>query len=144
MLRRISVLAAVLLAAGPAVAQNEAAPAPSAPAGPPPEAMAAIQTAAAAFGQCVQAGVDAVPATVTPEDGATTVLTGCAAQKQAVQQAVRTLLATLPAEQRPAGEAQLASQLTSLPTQVADGIRQSRAAPPAASATPAPAPTPSN
>ncbi len=136
---RLSALAAVLLAAGPAFAQNQTAPAPAAPAGPPPEAMSAIQTAAAAFGQCVQAGVQGVPASVTPEAGATTVIAGCATQKQAVEQAVRALLATLPAEQRAAGEAQLASQLGSLPTQVADGIRQSRAAPAAPAPTPAPA-----
>jgi ribonuclease E len=136
---RRSALAALLLAAAPAFAQNQTAPAPSAPAGPPPEAMAAIQTAAGAFGQCVQAGVQAVPATVTPEAGATNVLAGCATQKQTLEQAVRALLAQLPAEQRTAGEAQLNAQLAAVPGQVADGIRQSRAAP-APVATPAPAP----
>ncbi|HYD14012.1 MAG TPA: hypothetical protein VEC11_14275 [Allosphingosinicella sp.] len=137
---RISAFAILCLAAVPAFAQNQTTPAPAAPAGPPPEAMSAIQTAATAFGQCVQTGVQAVPATVTPEAGATTVLAGCSAQKQTLEQAVRALLAQLPAEQRTAGEAQLNSQLSSLPTQVADGIRQARGATaPAATPTPAPA-----
>ena len=129
---RTSFLALLFVAAAPAFAQNTTTPAP---AGPSQEAITAIQTAAAAFGQCVQAGTAAVPAAVTPEAGATTVLAGCSAQKQAIEQAVRALLATLPAEQRAAGEAQLAAQIAGVPGQIADGIRQSRAAP-----APAPAP----
>jgi hypothetical protein len=137
---RTSFLAVLCIAAVPAFAQNQTTPAPAAPAGPSADAMSAIQTAAQAFGQCVQSGALAVPATVTPEAGATTVLAGCSTQKSTLEQAVRSLLATLPAEQRTAGEAQLNAQLTALPTQVADGIRQARnqaGAPPAA--TPAPA-----
>lgn len=132
---RTAALTLFCLAATPAFAQNQTTPAP---AGPPPEAIAAIQTAAAAFGQCVQTGTAAVPATVTPEAGATTVLAGCATQKQAIEQAVRALLATLPAEQRTAGEAQLNAQIAAVPGQIADGIRQARAAA-APAATPAPA-----
>lgn len=130
---RAPAFAALLLAAAPALAQNP----PAAQSGPPPEAMAAIQTAAAAFGQCVQAGAMAVPATVTPEAGATNVLAGCSTQKQTLEQAVHALLATLPAEQRTAGEAQLTSQLAAVPGQVADGIRQARGAAAAPAATPA-------
>lgn len=136
---RIPAFAILCFAAVPAFAQNQTTPAQPAPAGPPPEAMSAIQTAAAAFGQCVQTGVQAVPATVTPEAGATTVLAGCSTQKQTLEQAVRALLATLPAEQRAAGETQLNTQLAGVPGQVADGIRQARAAASAPAATPAPA-----
>ena len=131
---RTTAFAALCFAAVPAFAQNQTTPAP---AGPPPAAMSAIQTAAQAFGQCVQTGVQSVPATVTPEAGATTVLAGCSTQKQTLEQAVRALLATLPPEQRTAGEAQLNSQLAAVPTQIADGIRQSRGAA-APAATPAP------
>ena len=139
---RFAALALLSLAATPAMAQNQTAPAPAAPApaGPPPAAMAAIQEAGMAFGQCIQTAVPSVPATVTPEAGATSVLAGCSVQKQTLERAVRDLLATLPAEQRTAGEAQLNAQLAAVPTQVADGIRQARSAasaPPAA--TPAPA-----
>ena len=137
---RTTAFALLCLAASPAFAQTQTPPAQPAPSGPPPEAMAAIQQAGAAVGQCVQAGAQAVPATVTPEAGATTVLTGCSTQKSTLEQAVRTLLATLPAEQRAAGEAQLNTQLAAVPGQIADGIRQGRgaaSAPPAA--TPAPA-----
>jgi hypothetical protein len=133
---RTSFLVLLSLAASPALAQNQTTPAP---AGPPPEAMSAIQAAATAFGQCVQTGVQGVPAAVTPEAGATNVLAGCSTQKQTLEQAVRALLATLPPEQRTAGEAQLNAQLAAVPGQVADGIRQSRA--PAAPAQ-APAATP--
>ena len=132
---RTSFLAVLCVAAVPAFAQAQTTPAP---AGPPPEAMAAIQTAAQAFGQCVQTGAQAVPASVTPEAGATTVLAACSTQKSTLEQAVRALLATLPAEQRTAGEAQLNAQIAAVPGQIADGIRQSRAAP-APAATPAPA-----
>jgi hypothetical protein len=137
---RFAALALLSLAATPAIAQNQTAPAPAAPAGPPPAAMAAIQEAGMAFGQCIQTAVPNVPATVTPEAGATTVLAGCSTQKQTLERAVRDLLATLPAEQRAAGEAQLNTQLAAVPTQVADGIRQARgaaSAPPAATAAPA-------
>ena len=136
---RTTFLAVLCLAAVPAIAQNQTTPAPAAPAGPPPEAMSAIQTAAQAFGQCVQTGAQAVPASVTPEAGATTVLAGCTTQKSTLEQAVRALLATLPAEQRAAGEAQLNAQLAAVPGQVADGIRQSWGAATAPASSPAPA-----
>ena len=130
---RAPAFAALLLAAAPALAQTP----PVAQSGPPPEAMSAIQTAAGAFGQCVQAGAAAVSATVTPEAGATNVLAGCSTQKQTLEQAVHALLATLPAEQRTAGEAQLNAQLAAVPGQIADGIRQARSPATAPAGTPA-------
>jgi hypothetical protein len=129
---RFSTLAILCLAATPAFAQNQAAPAPSAPTGPPPEAIAAVQAASATFGQCIQTGVMGVPASVTPEAGATNVLAGCATQRQAVESAVQALIATLPAERRAGAQEQLRTQVAGIPAQIAAGIQQMRAAAPAA------------
>ena len=136
---RSTTLAILCLAATPALAQNTTAPA-AAPAAPSQESITAIQTAAAAFGQCIQTGVAAVPASVTPEAGATNVLNGCATQRTAVEAAVQAMIATLPEAQRTMAQEQLRSQVAGIPTQIADGIRQSRgAAAPAATPTPTPA-----
>jgi hypothetical protein len=136
---RFTILAALVLSALPAAALAQATPPapPAPPAGPPPAAMAAIQQAGMAFGQCVQAGVQAVPATVTPEAGATGVLGGCAPQRQALEQAVNALLATLPEDQRAAGQERLRTELGGVEAQIVAAIRSRRAA-----ATPAPAPAP--
>lgn len=131
---RFPAFTVLCLAATSAFAQTGTPPAQSAPAGPPPEAMAAIQTAAAAFGQCIQTGVMSVPASVTPEAGATTVLNGCSTQRQAVEQAANALIATMPAEQRPMAQEQLRSQLGGVQAQVVAGITQMRAATAAAPA----------
>jgi hypothetical protein len=150
---RFPILAALCLTALPAAALAQATPAqpapapapaaPPAPAGPPPAAINAVQQAGMAFGQCVQTGVQAVPATVTPEAGATSVLGGCAPQRQALEQAVQTLLAALPEDQRAAGQERLRSELGGIQGQVAAAIQARRTpAPPAPAATPAPAPTP--
>jgi hypothetical protein len=129
-------LAAVLFAAAlPAVAQPPAASPPSAA----PNPGAAIQPAAMAFGQCLQTGMQSVPATLTPEAGANAVIGGCSTQRAALVNAVEAMLATLPADQQAQGRAQLQSRLGEVPTQLAEGIRQQRAAA-AAPATPAPAP----
>jgi hypothetical protein len=145
---RLSVLAVVLCAAAlPSIAQAQTTPpqpatppaATPAPAGPPPEAVAAIQQAGAAFGQCIQTGAAAVPATVTPEAGATSVVNGCATQRTAVETAANALIATLPEAQRAGAQAELRSQLGAVEGQVAAGIRAGRATP---AATPAPAPAP--
>ena len=139
---RFTILAALCLTALPAAALAQPAPAPAAPpapAGPPPEAISAVQQAGMAFGQCVQTGVQAVPATVTPEAGATSVLGGCAPQRQTLEQAVNALLATLPPEQRAAGQERLRTELGGIDAQVAGAIRARRTpAPPAPAATPAP------
>lgn len=133
---RSTTLAILCLVATPALAQNQTAPAANA--GPSPEAMAAIQTAGAAFGQCIQTGVAAVPASVTPEAGATSVLNGCATQRNAIEQVVQSMIAALPEDRRAMAQEQLRTQLAGLPTEIANGIRQSRAASaPAATPTPA-------
>lgn len=138
-MRRFSILAILCLAASPALAQNQTAPAASAPAGPPPEQVAAVQTASSAFGTCIQTGVMGVAATVTPEAGATSVLAGCATQRQAVETAVQALIATLPEAQRSMAQEQLRTQLAGLPAQIAGGIQQMRGAG-APAATPAATP----
>ena len=137
---RLPVLAVLCLAAVPALAQNSTAPAspPAAQAGPPPETVNAIQQAGMAFGQCVQAGVPTVPANVTPEAGAASVLAGCSTQRQALDQAAAALIAAIPEAQRPMVQQQIDAQLAGVAGQVAAGIRQMRAAP-APAATPAPA-----
>lgn len=144
---RFPILAALCLATLPAAALAQAAPAQPAPASPPaaaqapagpdPAAMAAIQQAGTAFGQCVQTGLQGVPATMTPEAGATSVLGGCVPQRQAIEQAVQALLANLPEAQRAAGQERLRTELGAVEGQIAAAIRQRRAA-----ATPAPAPAP--
>jgi hypothetical protein len=138
---RSTTLALLCLAASPALAQNQTAPAQStpaaeAPAGPPPEVMQAIQQAGMAFGQCVNAAVPGVPASVTPEAGAASVLAGCSTQRAALDRAAQALIAAIPEAQRSIAQAQIRGQLDSIPTQVADGIRQSRGAA-APAATPA-------
>jgi hypothetical protein len=135
---KVTIAAVLLLVAAPALAQPPAASSP-----PPASAEAsgpgaAIQQAATAFSQCLSTGAQRVDAAVTPEAGAANVVNGCAAQRQALDQAVEAMLATLPADQQAAGRAQYQSQLATVPTQLADGIRQGRAAAtPATPATPA-------
>jgi hypothetical protein len=141
---RLPILAVLCLAALPAAALAQPAPPPPAPpppapAGPPPAAMAAIQQAGMAFGQCVQTGVQAVPATVTPEAGATSVLGGCAPQRQALEQAVEAVLANAPEDRRTAGRERLRTELGAVEGQIVAAIRARRAPAP-----PAPAPAPGN
>ena len=141
---KLALSAILFAAAAPALAQPPAAGAAAQPAQPSPAAIAAIQSAAQAFGTCVQGGMQSVPATATPEAGAAGVLGGCASQRQTLVQAAEAMIATLPADQQTAAHAQMESQLGAIPTQLADGIRQQRAAAaaPAASAAPATPATP--
>ena len=115
--------AALLVAALPAFAQP--APAPAAPSGPPP----AIQQAGQAFGECIGNGMRGLAATVTPEAGAASIVGGCATQRQALQQAAEAFIATLPEAQRTQALTHLRSELGGVETDVANAIRQQRAAP---------------
>ena len=146
---------ALILAAAPALAQQPSGTTPPASGGtaaqtappteafrPSPEIVAAIQQAALAFGNCVNAGVQGLPASATAEAGAATVLAGCSAQHQSLVQAAEAMIASMPEDQRADGHAQLESQMSQVPGRIADGIRQSRAAAAAAAAAPAPAGTP--
>jgi hypothetical protein len=132
---RYGLSAALLFAAAPVLAQQAAPAAPQSP------AQAEVQNAAIAFGQCVQTGAMALAATVTPEAGAATVLGGCINQKQALERAAEKMIASpaVPEDRKAAAREQLRTQLAAVPSQIANGIRQMRAAsvtsPPA---TPAP------
>jgi hypothetical protein len=135
--------AILLLAAAPALAQTgggvPAETTPAAPAQPSPALASAIQTAAQAFGTCVQTGMQGAPATATPDAAATSVLAGCSAQRAGLVQAVSTMIASLPADQRAEAQAQADSQLAEaqIHSQIVNAITQHRAAPAAAPAQPA-------
>lgn len=119
------------IAAAPALAQSEPAQAPAAPAQPAPAAtpdQSAIQTAAQAFGQCVSSGIQGVDAAVTPEAGATSVMNGCATQRQQLEQAVEGVIASLPEEQKTAARTQLQTQLAQAQPQIAAAITRQRTA----------------
>jgi hypothetical protein len=138
---RSAILAAIACAALTTVAQAQTTPQTAPPAGPPPEAVAAVERTATAFSQCVQSGIEALPANVTAEAGATSIVNGCAAQRRQLEQAALALIATIPEAQQAAGREQLRSQMGGIEPQVAEGIRRMRAAAAAApAATPAPAP----
>jgi hypothetical protein len=135
MFLKFGLSAALLLAASSIAAQPSAPPAPQ----PTDPHEAEIQTAGMAFGQCISTGMQHVSASVTPEAGAAAVLTGCATQRGALAKAVNAAIDTLPAERRAEAHTQFESKLGEIPGQLADAIRQQRAA----TATPAPA-TPSH
>ncbi|HET9509566.1 MAG TPA: hypothetical protein VFO80_00295 [Sphingomonas sp.] len=124
-----SILALVL-----AQATTPAAPPPAAP----PAGAATIQTSAQAFSACLGPKVGAVPATMTPEQGADSVLAACKTEQDALRSAVEAMLATAPAEYQTMGRQQLNDGMAQARTQIADSIRQKRAAPatPAAPAAP--------
>jgi hypothetical protein len=130
----------LLSAALPTAAQPPAAASPAPPA-VSPEQQAAIQRTAMAFGQCISTGMQTVSPSVTPEAGAATLLGGCATQRVALIQSVEAMIATMPEPKRAEAHARLESQMgqAQIQAQIADGIRQLRAAPPAA---PAPATPP--
>ncbi len=139
MFQKFGIGVALLMAASPLAAQTPA----QTPAAPPPpqptEAQqAAIQQAGMAFGQCLSTGMQSVSASVTPEAGAAGVLSGCAAQRDALVKAVEAVIATLPADRKTAAQTQFDTRLGEAQSQIADAIRQKRAAPdtPPAPATP--------
>ena len=125
MISRISASAALLCFAGAAFAQAQAPAAQPAASGP----QAAIQQTAMAFGQCLETGIQGVAATVTPEAGATSVLGGCASQRQQLEGAINAFIATLPADQQAAAREQASTQLAAAQGHVAAAITRLRAAP---------------
>ena len=125
MISRISVSATLLCCAGAAFAQAQAPAAQPAASGP----QAAIQQTAMAFSQCLQTGIQSVAATVTPEAGATSVLGGCASQRQQLEGAINALIATLPADQQAGAREHARTQLAAAQAQVAAEITRLRAAP---------------
>ena len=120
--------AALLCASGAAFAQGQAPAAPApAPALTPQQS--ALQTAAMDLAQCVMSGVGSVPANLAPEAGATSVLAGCATQRQQLDQSVEVYIATQPAAEQAAAREQYRSQMDGAVTQIAARISQLRAAP---------------
>jgi hypothetical protein len=135
MILKSCLAAAMLCGATAALAQTEApASTPPAPTPPMTPQQTAVQTTAMAFGQCVMTGVQGVPATVTPEAGAVTVLAGCGTQRQQLEQAVEAMIATMPEDQKAGAREHFRTQMASAETQVAQAIGRQRAAPPAAPA----------
>lgn len=121
---------------------TQAAPQPATPAPAPADparaaASAKIQAAAQAFSACLGPKVVAVPATVTPEQGADSVLAACKTEQTAIETSVGTAVANLPADRQAAARKQLTDSMAIARTQIADGIRQMRAATPPAAAKPA-------
>lgn len=132
--------AALFMAAPAAVAQPAQAtpPANAAPAQqqqvvPPP----AFIQAAEAFGQCVEGASSQLPITVTPEAAAAQALVTCAAQKNAIETQFEAWVASdaFPAGGRDIARQQFRSQFAQAEGQIANAIRQQRAAA-AAPATP--------
>ena len=129
MILKSCLTAALLCGATAALAQaNAPASAPPAPAQQMTPQQSAIQQTATALGQCVMAGVQGVPATVTPEAGAVTVLAGCVTQRQQLEQAVEAMIATMPEDQKAGAREQFRTQMASAETQVAALIGRHRAA----------------
>lgn len=135
--------ATLFMAASAAVAQPaqtpptaNAAPAQQQQVVPPP----AFIQAAEAFGQCVESASSRIPATVTPEATAAQALVACAAQKTAIETQFEAWVASdaFPAGGRDIARQQFRSQFAQAEGQIANAIRQQRAAPAA------PAPPPSN
>ena len=128
--------AALLIAAAtPAFAQSK----PAAPKASIPDAVkVAVEQAAQAFATCVNAGVQAVPTSVTPEAGAANVLSGCTTQRQALERAVEAGIAAsnLPEDRKAAARERVRNRLAQAQTQIASGIRQSRGAPATPTTTP--------
>jgi hypothetical protein len=124
---------ALLGCATAALAQNAQAPsAPPAAAPAMTPQQSAIQAAAMGFAQCVMAGVQALPASVAAQAGATSVLAGCTAQRQQLDQAAEGYIGTLPQDQQAAAREQYRTQIAGAEGQIAARITQMRAAPPAA------------
>jgi hypothetical protein len=131
MISRTCLFAALLCCAAAGTAQQPAPQAPPA-AAPPSPAEAAVQQTATAFGQCVMAGIQGVAATVTPEAGATSVLAGCATQRQGLERAVDAHIATIPAAQQAGAREQFRGHMAGAEGQIAAAITRRRVAPAAA------------
>lgn len=107
---------------------------------PPPEFVQAAQ----AFGQCVSTGASALPATVTPEAGAKQTLSGCQAQKTALETRFEAWISGpgFPEAGRATAREQFRIQIAGVEPQLVERIRAARATtptpPPAANAAPTP------
>lgn len=120
---KFGLFAAAVTLAAPAFAQ-EAAPA-QAPTGP----QAAVQQTAMAYGQCLETGARSLDPSVSAEAGATSVLAGCTAQRQALDAAVAALIETIPEEHKATARQQFQTQMSQGEARLAAAIQQMRAAP---------------
>lgn len=126
---------AALLASQTAQPPQVVAPPPPPPTpgqnGPQIQPSPAFMASAEAFSQCVEAGAGALPATVTPEAGAQTVIAGCQAQVTEMRTQFHAWVdaeAGFPAEAKPMIKSQFDARFDSeARTRVAEGIRQARA-----------------
>lgn len=135
---KLGLFAALLVTAAPALSQSRTVPLRG-QSGPTPAQQAALQQTSMALGQCVETAVQALPATVTPEAGAASALSGCATQRQQLVQAVEAMVASLPADRRAGALQQLQSRLAAAEGQIANGIRMQRSGTLPAAPAPAPA-----
>jgi hypothetical protein len=94
---------------------------------PTPEVRAAVDT----WGQCLNAGVAAVPATEAPEAAAPGVISACATQQAAIPAAIETWItsASMTAEQGTEVRRRLGTLTNGLVQRVVDRIKAVRAAP---------------
>ena len=99
-------------------------PAPSP--GGSPVAAAGFQASGQAFASCIQTKITAVPAALTPEQGADHVLAACKAEQTAIEQAVETMIASAPTDQQAAARKQLTDSMAVGRTQIAQGIGRMR------------------
>ena len=114
----------------------------AAPPTPAPADQQAIQAAGQAFGQCISTKMASAPATGTPEAAADAVWAMCGSQWAALETAVNKIVANAAPDKQALAHQQMLGGVAQGKAQIADGIRQMRAAhaaPPSTGATPAPA-----
>lgn len=113
----------------------------AAPPAPAPADQQAIQAAGQAFGQCVSAKIASAPATGTPEAAADAVWAMCGTQWATLETAVNKIVANAAPDQQALAHEQMLGGVAQGKAQIAEGIRQMRAAhaaAPTTSATPTP------
>lgn len=108
---------------------NAAPPAQAAVTLPPPNPQ--VKAVVDAWGECLNAGVAAVPASQTPEAAAPGIISGCATQQSAIAAAVEGWIngASMTAEQQAEVRRRLGTLENGLTKRVADRIRSVRAVP---------------
>jgi len=122
-----------VLTAGAALLTGAQPPEDRAPAGEPPAGMtppASFISAAQGLGQCIQTAVGAVPVSATPEVAAAQAVAGCASQKAALETQFETWVASpaFPVEGRAIAREQFRTEMGKMNAEIAEGIRQGRAA----------------
>ena len=88
-----------------------------------------VAIAAKSFGDCMEAKIPLVPATVTPEAGADDVIKQCDAQRISLEQAVEGMVAAAPPEMQTMARDKLKDGLARNRIRVIDKITAMRASP---------------